>query len=388
LVELLVVIAIIGVLIALLLPAVQAAREAARRMQCTNQMKQWALAMHNRHDTLLTLPAAGGNGSGVNAVGWAVTLLPFIEQQSVTDMIQSGGTAASISGTYNYPPGPSQSFDGDYKPWNARIASRCCPSDAASSRIGPGTGTPSAPVTEGMHTGGISYRACAGDAACQDNAGASLLVKLRGACGFEDGRNFAFISDGTSNTFLLGESCVTPQGDTSLAKAVVADPGSNGRTPDGMLLLLDTADRRNLRASAVNKPNLTPWKGTRWNDWQLFNAAFHGIMPPNSVSALGYSGNVMNAPAINLSSYHTGGANVAMCDASVHFISDTINCSRTNLTTGAGATVYGGKTTGINSGEVEIWHDIATANGTFGESPYGVLGALSTANCGESASLK
>ena len=58
LVELLVVIAIIGVLVALLLPAVQSAREAARRMQCTNHVRQWALGMHNYHDVMRVLPSA------------------------------------------------------------------------------------------------------------------------------------------------------------------------------------------------------------------------------------------------------------------------------------------------------------------------------------------
>ena len=95
LVELLVVIAIIGILVALLLPAVQAAREAARRISCTNNMKQLALALHNYHDSFKTFPPAAVWGTPV--VGqtyeaayhhtWLVMVLPYIEQQTLYDRI-------------------------------------------------------------------------------------------------------------------------------------------------------------------------------------------------------------------------------------------------------------------------------------------------------------
>jgi prepilin-type N-terminal cleavage/methylation domain-containing protein len=114
LVELLVVIAIIGVLIALLLPAVQAAREAARRMACSNNVKQLCIGMHNYHDTLLSLPpgnldvySVAGQPqvdgydkssietnlpSGVTTdfpmLGWAVFILPFIEAQQVSERVK------------------------------------------------------------------------------------------------------------------------------------------------------------------------------------------------------------------------------------------------------------------------------------------------------------
>jgi len=89
LVELLVVIAIIGVLIALLLPAVQQAREAARRMQCSNNLKQLGLALHNYHDTFGKLPynAAAYEGSNQHGPSWLVRLLPFIEQNNAFEQI-------------------------------------------------------------------------------------------------------------------------------------------------------------------------------------------------------------------------------------------------------------------------------------------------------------
>lgn len=96
LVELLVVIAIIGILVALLLPAVQAAREAARRTECTNNMKQLGLALHNYHDTHQSFPSGvltdrpnntGGCSSRPQTWGWLTFILPYMEQQPLYDRL-------------------------------------------------------------------------------------------------------------------------------------------------------------------------------------------------------------------------------------------------------------------------------------------------------------
>src|SRR4051794_33839235 len=132
LVELLVVIAIIGILVALLLPAIQAAREAARRAQCVNNMKQLGVGMQNYHDVFKTLPM--GNYSCCWGT-WQMAILPFIEEQQLADIYK-----------WN-PKNPDNYFDDDYRYYQqlpatatrpairnlevtqSRIVTLTCPSD-------------------------------------------------------------------------------------------------------------------------------------------------------------------------------------------------------------------------------------------------------------------
>ena len=129
LIELLVVIAIIAVLISLLLPAVQAAREAARRAQCTNNVKQLALALHNYHDLVGSFPPGAINNSGWNGTwwNWLAFILPQMEQSSVYNSINF--TRNNIFVTTD----ASAAQDPNVTVWRSVINGFLCPSDPVGS---------------------------------------------------------------------------------------------------------------------------------------------------------------------------------------------------------------------------------------------------------------
>jgi prepilin-type N-terminal cleavage/methylation domain-containing protein/prepilin-type processing-associated H-X9-DG protein len=129
LVELLVVIAIIGILVALLLPAIQAAREAARRSQCANNLKQWGVALHNYHDTYRSFPPGAVFYGGNNDRGSIhIRVLPFMEQQALYELFDFNQSTDGQTTT-------AQS-DGNTLLRSIAVSSFLCPSDGANSKIG------------------------------------------------------------------------------------------------------------------------------------------------------------------------------------------------------------------------------------------------------------
>jgi prepilin-type N-terminal cleavage/methylation domain-containing protein len=202
LIELLVVIAIIGILIALLLPAVQKVREAANRIQCANNLKQIGLGVHNYHDTLSSFPP-GGVTEGYccdtpSLTNWAIALLPFVEQQNLAD---------------RYDPAQVNESPANQFVRTSRVKLYICPSDlntdeAAVPESGPGSNNV-------LYYPG-TYRAVSGKSIdgsmYWDNADAlAMPSEWRGAMhsvwaakGLHP-ENFAAVVDGTSNTLLVGE---------------------------------------------------------------------------------------------------------------------------------------------------------------------------------------
>ncbi len=286
LVELLVVIAIIGILVALLLPAIQAAREAARRTQCSNNLKQLALALHNYHDVYNCFPPAVA-GDGRRAT-WFLRTMPFIEMGAVADQID-WSDASPI--------------------WN-----RGQLRDLMESRF-PAVMCPSDPNVRSRKPRGFygNYMA---------NFGTVRFYHpntvIQGVSPFGDGifyansyTAFADITDGLSNTLLLGEILISP---------AIGDSFSSG-TYEARGCLWD-ADSGGGIFSARAEPN----SGTP--DMFAYCKTSSNAYWQNFTPCRGPAGGANIARHIAARSQHPGGVQVALADGSVRFISDMIESWR------------------------------------------------------------
>ena len=334
LVELLVVIAIIGILIGLLLPAVQAAREAARRMQCTNNLKQLSLSVHNFHDVNKYFPPICQNNSKFSRISWMMMILPYIEQNAVWEEYASGGRIyLSSPGQYSmnrtnatcagYRAAP---WDWSVAMWYAEIPSMHCPSDGNSRD-----------TAAQWFPGRMNYRASLGDASIASCYFGPDGWKSRGPCQVNNGadaagtyRNISRIIDGTSNSVMLAEMLThkTTAGSDEITLDIRTGilTGKNPQWPSTCIGYQDPDNPSMFISSAVTRP----WLGRRWPDGMYVYSSCNTILPPNSVNCL-YSTSDAERTIMTPSSRHSGGVNVAMCDASVRFVSETIDCGDSSL---------------------------------------------------------
>jgi prepilin-type N-terminal cleavage/methylation domain-containing protein/prepilin-type processing-associated H-X9-DG protein len=341
LVELLVVIAIIGVLVALLLPAVQMAREAARRTECNNNLKQIVLAQHNYHDTFKTFPMATGGTDGTadwtrEAFSDKVAMTPFLELTNIKDNMNprdypfdpgwyGGSNVAALSGrlpVFNCPSQPNTLFDGrgnhtyavnsgtSHYPAHEPTANN--PGGAAAFPV---TGT-NAVGQQGGGGNGISY------------------YRIGGIRGLNWGREneakvtMSSISDGTSNTASYSEFVIqnpaktNPNDRKAWREQVYHWQGSVDRATS-------TADARNrclaeTRFAGTDRMN---FRGRSWS-WSFLGvgATYAHITLPNEKSCLGGAENDWTGHTAQAAgSAHPGGVNVGLADGSIRFVAETVD---------------------------------------------------------------
>jgi type II secretory pathway pseudopilin PulG len=312
------VIAIIGVLIALLLPAVQAAREAARRMQCTNRMKQYVLAMHNYSDTHNCLPCSVKTvGSTSDKLSPNVFMLPFFEQNARYDQWRSinGPSLGSIPTSVVSQPVYKQP-----------IPDLLCPSDP--NATSPNIWNADGPARCNLMTNRADtvYSNFAGE--FTDSTGAH---PLRGIIGDPQAFTMGSITDGLSNTLAVSEAFSTTISNTDIIKnGGIHNVNSGNVHYDPITYCLvdgySVTDKTKVKTAVTSN-----WRGQFWSDGRPSVTGVSTVLPPNTLSC-SRSNSVSDYGVWTASSFHSGGVNCGICDGSVRFVSNTINSRDSSVT--------------------------------------------------------
>lgn len=336
LVELLVVIAVIGILIALLLPAVQAAREAARRSQCGNNLRQAGIALHHYHDVHRVFPFRQGGTdlpgvadvwqhNGARLSGW-VLLSPYLEQNVLRDYITTPQNVGSKT-VPPWGPRPWTVTDGGqfYRAWIAQLPTLICPSDGRAGIKGTG------------ETGRTNLVFSIGDRI----EGSHSTADPRGLFGYYSRVGIAHVRDGTSNTVALSERVVGVGRGNNILGGIAMGIGATKR-PSACLNLADSGGREYVTGTATSS-----FGGTRWHDGAVGYTGFNTVLPPNSPSCNMNPSWDADWGIYTATSFHPGGVNVALADGSVRFVSQTIDAGDPSVREPAGGLVSGPSLWGV-----------------------------------------
>ncbi len=336
LVELLVVIAIIGILVGLLLPAVQYARESARRMQCSNNLKQVSLAIHNYSSTHgkfpITTTGSQLNGSvcGNGFYSWMAILLPYIEQQNLYNSIDFSIGMMDQCGQVSdsaYRDLTISSSHRNAKAAQTIVPTYLCPSDPFSITTALGTSRP-APGSYAGNLGWIRFATGiqGNDGPLLKHNGAMPVINPRGVDPWQQGslseRDFI---DGLSNTALIAERRINS------GVAVSGPFGAQlvGKFDDSVLsFCASSGTARSLPNWIVYCDNASPLDptyavphGKSWiSGWTLASNLYAHVMPINKKNCHIYGGEDDGTNVVTASSQHVGGAMVAFGDGHIQFV--------------------------------------------------------------------
>ena len=360
LVELLVVIAIIGILIALLLPAVQAAREAARRMTCSNKLRQLGIATHNYHDAFKSLPGYDYGPDTRDPDGWGlakystfVALLPFMEMSALFEQFQEQDRdsnnpwhEASISDVWSSPNGPNPIL-------NPSMPMLVCPSDPGlhwkSIAWDEGDGTEGG---DGHKAASTSYMISSGDAAFTwvfpGSPGAG-----RGPFVSKEWRGLESVKDGTSNTVMMSEHRISMHGSRNILDTNVYNYDFTAGDGFHACLAAEGPGKQYYPDAKLDRQI-----GRNWAAGVSYITSFSTIMPPNSPSCSAWGVGADYGYYAGPTGYHPAGVFVLQCDASVIFVSDTVDTG-----------------------------DLTQPPPRSGPSPFGVWGAMGSRDGGEAKTL-
>lgn len=302
LVELLVVIAIIGVMVGLLLPAVQAAREAARRMTCQNHLKQIALSLHSYQSTHQRLPGIGTTTATNYSIPYAV--LPYIEQENLKNLFSPDEPLFFFVGTSTINPVQQPAA-------RTVVPLFLCPSDGQEAVNG---------NYNSAEFAGLNYMSNGGSGL---GVGYDTRFPTDGMFWAGSRVDLGSVADGTSNTLLLGETLRGYGSNTSGSAPM--DPRRQASSQVGVARPVSGQQGHNPPLTEEMCAVASSWIGDRGISWmwgQAPKSTFTARLAPNATLPDCSSNGI---GIFKTSSSHAGGVNVALADGSVRLVSDSID---------------------------------------------------------------